>query len=78
MKRGKKKDAVGLALQIVYEYEDWTEEHVSDMFNTYAECGDTPPCTGDDLEDLCYEADALKKKGLTYNEAEKTMLKGAK
>ena len=50
--KNKKIAAIDLACQIVYEYEDWSDEHVSDMMQTYIDCGDPAPCTGDELLDL--------------------------
>ena len=69
------KDSIGLALQIAYEYENWNEEHVSDMLATYTSCGDKPPCSYDELMDLAIEAAEYKQKCITFSDAEKLMLK---
>jgi len=63
MKR--KSDAVGLAFQIVTDYPDWGDEHVSDMIQTY-DRGEAP-CTGDELLDLCYKVEKLVKEGKGYD-----------
>ena len=70
-----RKDAVSLACQIVYEYDNWGAEHVSDMMATYDACGDRPPCTGDELMDLCMAVAVHKKNGLSYAAAGAAMLK---
>lgn len=74
----KKSEAIGLALQIVFEYENWGDEHVSDMLSTYTETGERPPCTGDELYDLCQMAEKEKKKGLDIESVEKVLKKGTK
>ena len=63
-------DAVGVALQIVFEYPDWTQEHVEDMFKTYESSGEEPPCSFDELEDLTIKAGKLKNSGMTWDQAE--------
>ena len=68
-----KKNAIGLALQIAYEYDNPDWEHVSDMLATYED--EAPPCNGDELHDLMTAGLKLKKEGKTYQEAEKEMLK---
>ena len=67
-----KKDAIGLALQIVYEYDNWGSEHISDMMATYEDT--KPPCNGNELYDLCNIADTHKKAGLSFKDAEKQMI----
>lgn len=67
--------ACGVAAQIVFEYPGWGDEHVSDMYNTYRDCGEKPPCSGDELMDLTVAAERLKKSGLTYSETEKELMK---
>ena len=59
MKMKNRKMAVSLACQIVFEYPGWGDEHVSDMYQTYTDCGDRPPCTADELMDLCCEAEKV-------------------
>lgn len=54
-------DTVNLALQIVYDYDDWGDEHVSEMIATY-EDGDPPPCDGDTLMTVCTKAAKLRKE----------------
>jgi len=66
-----KKIVVGLACQIVYEY-DWTDQHVSDMLNTYDD-GEKRPCDYDTLMDMCYAVDKLKKQGKSYKQAVKML-----
>ena len=65
-----KKDLVGTAAQIVYEYKDWGCEHVSDMYD----CIESPNYSFDDLEDMCYKVDKLKLGGMGYARAVKTLL----
>jgi len=59
---------IGVACQIAYEYEDWTQEHVSDMYNTYKETGEKPPCSYDELYDATSRAEIFKVKGLNFDE----------
>jgi hypothetical protein len=71
MKKGKKKtEAVGIALQIVFEYPDWTAEHVDEMLN----CSEKRPCSGDELYELCQAADMMKRSGKTYQQVEAALL----
>jgi hypothetical protein len=70
-----KRNAVGLALQIAYEYPDWGDEHVSEMLDTYQHTGEKRPCNYDELMMLTSQADRLKKQGLSFDDAEKKMLK---
>lgn len=72
----KKANAIGLAVQIVFEYDDWGWEHISDMLSTY-EDGDAP-CSADELYDLCQKANMLKTAGRTYQEVTTELLKGLK
>ncbi len=74
----KKEQAVGLSLQIVYEYENWGDEHVSDMIQTYKDCGDPAPCTGDMLLHLCEIAESHKSTGKSYQETKALMMKKGK
>ena len=67
-------EAVGVALQIAFEYDGWGSEHVSAMMDTYESSGDVPPCDYDELMDLTMEAAKHKKQGRTFNEAEKLMM----
>jgi hypothetical protein len=66
-----KADLVGTALQIVFEYPNWGQEHVSDMFDSI----DRPKFEFEDLEDITIAADKLKKKGYDWEEAEKLLMK---
>jgi hypothetical protein len=68
-----KKNAILLACQIVYEYENWTVEHISDMLNTY-EPPSVAPCDGNELMDLCYKIMKYKKEGKSFEETKKIML----
>ena len=68
-----KKDAVRLALQLAYEYENPDWEHVDDMIATYED--DRPPCTGNDLYDLMMKGVKLKGEGKSYQEALKLLCK---
>lgn len=70
-----RKDAVLVALQIAYEYDGWGCGHVSDMLDTYEAAGDKPPCSYDELMELSLVAAKHKREGLTFQEAEKRMLK---
>ena len=56
--------AINLALQIVFEYPDWGEEHVSDMLSLFG----TEPCTFEELRLLCSSVQTLKDKGMDYTE----------
>jgi len=67
--------AVGVAVQIAYEYKNWGDEHVSDMYRTFADCGEPAPCSSDTLYDLTWQAAELEKKGVNYQEAVETLLK---
>ena len=66
-----KAELVGTAVQIVFEYPNWGQEHVSDMFNL----GERLPFTYDDLEDLTFAADKLKKQGSSWEETEKVLMR---
>jgi len=66
-----KKDLVGTALQIVFEYPNWGQEHVSDMFDAI----DRPKFEFEDLEDITIAADKLKKKGFGWGEVEDFLMK---
>jgi len=56
--------AINLALQIVFEYPDWGEEHVSDMLSLF----ETEPCTFEELRLLCSLVQRLKDQGMDYTE----------
>jgi len=66
-----KKDLVGTALQIVFEYPSWGDEHIGDMYDTI----DRPKFEYEDLEDITIAADKLKKKGFGWGEAEDFLMK---
>ena len=70
-----KKIVIGLACQIVYEYPDWSDQHVSDMLKTYSDNGEKLPCDYDTLIDMCYLADKIKKQGKSYKQAVKLLEK---
>lgn len=74
MKLRNPEKAVGVACQIAFEYDNVGWEHVSDMYATYRECGERPPCSADDLGDLTFEAVRLRQDGKSYEEAEKELL----
>lgn len=65
----KLKDRYELAAQIVFEYENFGQEHISEMYQTYEESGDKPPCTFHELEDACYVIKRLKNEGLNFQDA---------
>ena len=65
------KQAVGLACQLAYEYENVGWEHIDDMMATYED--ERPPCSGNDLYDLTMEAVKLKDDGKTYQQASKVL-----
>jgi len=69
----KKNEAVGLACQIVYEYNNWGWEHISDMLATY-ERPEKPPCDGDELMNFCNIAAVHKKNGLSWDDTVKEMM----
>ena len=74
----KKKDMetlIGTALQVAYEYPDWGETHVQDMYDTFKQTGTKVKFSADDLYDATVEADKLKKAGKQWRDAEKAMLK---
>lgn len=65
--------ASGVATQIVFDYPNWGEEHVSDMLDTYKHTGGPAPCDYDELMSLACKADDLKKEGKTYEEVEQAL-----
>lgn len=67
-------DAVLLALQIAFEYENWGPEHVSDMIDTYDATGEKAPCSYDELMDLTLIASKAKREGRSFEEAETLMI----
>jgi len=69
-----KKAAIGLACQLAFEYDPCGDEEISDMYQTYRDCGDKPPCSADELQDLTYEALALKRENKGPEAAEKLLL----
>jgi len=71
-----RKDAVLLALQIAYEYDDWGQAHVSEMLDTYDDSGEVPPCSYDELMDLTMIAAKHRREGRSFDEAEKLMMSG--
>ncbi len=69
-----KKYAVGLACQIVFEYEGWGDEHIMDMLATF-EPASSAPCTGFELQDLCGIAQRHKTAGLDCSATNKEMMR---
>ena len=67
------KEAVGLACQLAFEYENPGWEHISDMMATYED--EQPPCDGDTLNVLMNEAIRHKNDGKTYDETSKILEK---
>jgi len=67
-------ELAGVALQVAYEYPDWGEEHVSDMHATYRQTGRKAPFTADDLYEVTIQADALRRAGKSWTEAEKLLM----
>lgn len=65
--------AVGTAVQLAYEYEDVGCEHMSDMFNTFQECGEPEPCDFGTFEDMVAQALKCRKDGLDFEAAEKKL-----
>ena len=72
------KTTAGVATQLVFEYPGWGAEHVSDMYSTYEECGDEPPCEFYTFEDACAYAQKYKDQGLNYSEVQEKILKNEK
>ncbi len=68
-----KNGAIGLALQLAYEYENCGEEHVAAMIDTYTDSGEDPPCSYDELYGLMLKALKLRKEGKPYAQAEKEL-----
>ena len=66
-------DAISLALQLAYEYENPGWEHIEDMLACYED--EDPPCDGDDLNDLMTQGLKLKAEGKTFQEAHKELCK---
>ena len=64
------KALVGSALQLGYEYEDFSDEHLFDWFAMYREQGEKAPYGYDELQNKVYEVIDLKNSGLSYQEAE--------
>jgi len=67
-------DIAGAAAQLVFEYEGWGCEHVSDMFRTYEECGETAPCDFDSFGEACALMQKYKDEGLDYFTAQKKLV----
>jgi hypothetical protein len=67
-----KKEAVELAAQIVWEYPEWTGEHVSDMMATYDK--GTEPCSLSELYDLCTSLQSFKNRGIRSDVAIKELI----
>lgn len=65
-----KKDCVGTAIQIVFDYPDWTTEHVEEMYRLQP-----VKYSVDDLYEMTQKANTLKKAGKTIDEIEKELLK---
>jgi len=61
--------ALSLALQIVFEYPDWGDEHVSEMLVLM----DSRPCDFVELRSLCSSVQAVKNEGLNYEQALKKL-----
>lgn len=61
------KAAVGLACQLVFEYDPCTDEHVSEMMATYEE--EDPPCDSHDLMGLVGQVMALRQAGYVFEAA---------
>ena len=59
---------IELAAQIVFEYPEWSSEHIGDMMATYAESGDRPPCSANELEDACNFVQRHKYTGLSFQQ----------
>jgi hypothetical protein len=66
------RELVGTALQIVFEYNNFGQEHISDMFDTFHR----PKFSYDDLEDMTYAAKRWMEKGLEWEEVEDKLMKG--
>jgi hypothetical protein len=62
------KDTAQLAAQIVFEYPEWNDEHISEFMKLF-DHDDPAPCTGDELYDACYDMQAIKNTGLSYDDA---------
>ncbi len=73
MAKKKNEILIGTALQIVFEYPDWTDEHVSEMYATFKETGDRVNFSSTDLMDMATKADKLKAEGMSWDEAEKSL-----
>ena len=66
----------GLALQIVFEYPDWSGEHIEEMLALYEEeDGDEIPTSYDELYDRCNLVAKLKTEFGTYKLVEAALLK---
>ena len=61
--------ALNLALQIVFEYPDWNDEHVSEVLDLF----ETEPCDFGELRSLCSSVQTLKDEGLEYKEVKKKL-----
>lgn len=70
-----RKTAIGVALQLAYEYPEWGPEHVSDMLATYDATGEEAPCDYDELSELANAATALKRQGKSFSDAQAEMMK---
>jgi hypothetical protein len=64
-------ELVGTAVQLAYEYPDFTCEHVYEMYEASKNSpfGEKPLFDMDELGDMAAEARILYKKGLSYSDA---------
>jgi hypothetical protein len=60
-------DLAGTAVQLSYEYEDWTCDHLNEMYKIAKQ--DNCKYSIDDLHEATLEADKARKKGMKYDEA---------
>lgn len=64
------KDCAATGVQIAYEYPNWTDEHVSDMWEAVLQHEGRPRNWDiDDLNSATFEAAELKSQGVSYSDA---------
>ena len=70
-------EVAGTAAQIVFEYPNWSDEHISDMFDAVVASEGRPKGWDEDtLQDATYEAHQLKEEGLSYDEVVNKLTEG--
>lgn len=61
---------IGTACQLVFEYDKWNDEHVTDMYKTF---DSDPGFTVAYLYEMCQKAQEIKDTGKNFEETEKAL-----